>query len=106
VLLAPGGRGGGPTPSACVRPGLAVPARVPPSQVAVVGERPDLPAAGDPLCPVALRELIQHCWAQLPEDRPSSAVVLQQLQALLDEADAAGGGAAGEAGGGPPAATQ
>ncbi|PNH02544.1 putative serine/threonine-protein kinase, partial [Tetrabaena socialis] len=53
-------------------------------KVAVVGERPELPPLGDPLCPEPLRRLIVECWAQQPEARPSSAEVLRRLGELLE----------------------
>ncbi|GLI61159.1 hypothetical protein VaNZ11_003445, partial [Volvox africanus] len=58
-------------------------------KVAVVGDRPRLPAEDCPLCPMGLRDLIRACWAQHPEERPSSAEVLRRLQALLAEVEAA-----------------
>ncbi|EFJ47035.1 hypothetical protein VOLCADRAFT_117985, partial [Volvox carteri f. nagariensis] len=56
-------------------------------KVAVVGDRPRLPDVGSPLCPPALRDLIRDCWAQRPEERPSSGEVLRRLQALLAEVE-------------------
>ncbi|GFR49807.1 hypothetical protein Agub_g11747, partial [Astrephomene gubernaculifera] len=52
-------------------------------KVAVVGDRPRLPPPDCPLCPPGLRQLIQDCWAQQPEERPSSAEVLSRLEELL-----------------------
>ena len=36
----------------------------------------------NPKLPQGLQDLIKACWAQQPEDRPSMAVVLQQLRTL------------------------
>ncbi|GIL81691.1 hypothetical protein Vretimale_1334 [Volvox reticuliferus] len=58
-------------------------------KVAVVGDRPRLPEENCPLCPSGLRDLIRACWAQHPEERPSSAEVLRRLQVLLAEVEAA-----------------
>ncbi|GIL58486.1 hypothetical protein Vafri_13612 [Volvox africanus] len=58
-------------------------------KVAVVGDRPRLPAEDCPLCPSGLRDLIRACWAQHPEERPSSAEVLRRLQALIAEVETA-----------------
>ncbi|KXZ50251.1 hypothetical protein GPECTOR_17g889 [Gonium pectorale] len=67
-------------------------------KVAVVGDRPKMAVEADPLCPPPLRELIAACWAQQPEERPSSAQVLARLQALLADLERPGGPAWAQAG--------
>ncbi|KAG2493416.1 hypothetical protein HYH03_008541 [Edaphochlamys debaryana] len=53
--------------------------------VAIERRRPDLPAPDDPLCPPALRSLIERCWRHNSEERPSSAEILKRLTLLLNE---------------------
>ncbi|KXZ48326.1 hypothetical protein GPECTOR_28g732 [Gonium pectorale] len=64
--------------------------------VAVQGHRPQLPPADDPLCPPAIRALLERCWAANPAERPSSAELVKRLTLLIM---AAGGGGAGGGGG-------
>jgi len=46
--------------------------------VADRGARPPMP----PACPTGVRELIQRCWRQRLEDRPSFEVVVRELEVL------------------------
>ncbi|KAG2499621.1 hypothetical protein HYH03_002560 [Edaphochlamys debaryana] len=71
------------------RPWIGVRTAVVGFKVAVVGDRPKLAREGHPLCPPPLRQLIQDCWAQQPQERPSSAQVLSRLEGLLAELEAA-----------------
>ncbi|KAG2493354.1 hypothetical protein HYH03_008487 [Edaphochlamys debaryana] len=73
------------------RPWVGVRTAVVGFKVAVVGERPDMAPEGDPLCPPALRQLIQDAWAQQPQARPSSSEVLARLTAILEEVASAPG---------------
>lgn len=60
-------------------------------KVAVVGHRPKMADPADPLCPPPLRRLIQDCWAQQPEARPTSGQVLARLEELRAQVEAQGG---------------
>ncbi|KAG2484895.1 hypothetical protein HYH03_016376 [Edaphochlamys debaryana] len=53
--------------------------------VAIERTRPDLPAPDDPLCPPALRSIIERCWRHNPEERPSSQEILKRLTLLMAE---------------------
>jgi len=47
-------------------------------QVAQQCRRPTISA----LCPKPVQELIEHCWSQEPQDRPTAAGVIDSLKAL------------------------
>ncbi|KAG2423525.1 hypothetical protein HXX76_015273 [Chlamydomonas incerta] len=57
--------------------------------VAIEGQRPAMAPADHPHCPPGLRSLIQRCWRQNPDERPSGAEIVKRLTLLLAEHAAA-----------------
>eukprot|EP00198_Chlamydomonas_reinhardtii_P002309 XP_001691645.1 protein kinase [Chlamydomonas reinhardtii] len=57
--------------------------------VAIEGQRPTMAPADHPHCPPGLRSLIQRCWRQNPDERPSGAEIVKRLTLLLAEHAAA-----------------
>ncbi|KAG2431342.1 hypothetical protein HYH02_013332 [Chlamydomonas schloesseri] len=51
--------------------------------VAIEGQRPAMAPADHPHCPPGLRSLIQRCWRQNPDERPSGAEIVKRLTLLL-----------------------
>lgn len=78
------------------RPWYGTPMVVIPYLQCKEGQRPPLPAEGDPRCPQALRRLITRCWAQEPAARPSAAEVVKRLTLVLDSLGGGQGSRQGE----------
>eukprot|EP00878_Enallax_costatus_P003783 GHUV01003999.1.p1 GENE.GHUV01003999.1~~GHUV01003999.1.p1 ORF type:complete len:186 (+),score=40.57 GHUV01003999.1:135-692(+) len=52
-------------------------------QVAMQGNRPELPPSDPGRCPPELSQLITDCWAANPKERPSSGEVMKALAHMI-----------------------
>ena len=56
-------------------------------QKVTAGERPPISAADYSGAPSGWFSLLQECWAQQPEARPSFDQICEQLQSMLDSTE-------------------